>query len=119
MFNLMTAGNGLSPFQLSLITGTLLFANLAAFWLIRRNFFKSSSSNSCSGKKKNEILDEKEWNEFELIERKEITHNTAIYRFKLPTSESILPLPIGQVRNKYSTFLLMKILARSIGCYLE
>lgn len=92
----MSEGNGLSPLQLTLITGTLLIANLAAFWFIRKSFFKESEGKS--GNKKVKILDEEEWNEFELIEKEIITHNTAIYRFKLPTPESILPLPIGQVR---------------------
>lgn len=34
--------------------------------------------------------------EFELQEKTIISHNVAIYRFKLPTSNSILGLPIGQ-----------------------
>ena len=95
----MSEGNGLSPLQLTLITGTLLIANLAAFWFIRKNFFKNEEEKDEDKKKKGKggILDEEEWNEFELIEKEVITHNTAIYRFKLPTPESVLPLPIGQV----------------------
>lgn len=34
--------------------------------------------------------------EFELQEKTVLSHNTAIYRFSLPTSKSILGLPIGQ-----------------------
>lgn len=34
--------------------------------------------------------------EFELLEKTVISHNVAIYRFKLPTSQSVLGLPIGQ-----------------------
>ncbi|KAM3506527.1 hypothetical protein MY11210_007519 [Beauveria gryllotalpidicola] len=34
--------------------------------------------------------------EFELQEKTVISHNVAIYRFKLPSSQSILGLPIGQ-----------------------
>ena len=97
----MSEGNGLSPLQLTLITGTLLIANLAAFWFIRKSFFKEGEGEE--GKRENKkikILDEEEWNEFELIEKEIITHNTAIYRFKLPTPESVLPLPIGQVRDE-------------------
>ena len=94
----MSEGNGLSPLQLTLITGTLLIANLAAFWLIRKNFFKSPESAE-NDKKDSSILSEEEWKEFELIEKEIVTHNTAIYRFKLPTEESVLPLPIGQVRT--------------------
>lgn len=104
----MSEGTGLSPLQLTLITGTLLIANLAAFWFIRKNFFKvdhdhekdKNKDEMINGKKelkRNIILDPEEWNEFELIGKKVITHNTAIYSFKLPTPESVLPLPIGQV----------------------
>ena len=97
----MSEGNGLSPLQLTLITGTLLAANLAAFWFIRKNFFKTENGDDERKKMKGKggILDEEEWKEFELIGKEIITHNTAIYRFKLPTPESILPLPIGQVRQ--------------------
>ena len=93
----MADPNGLSPFQLTLITGTFLIANLSALWFIRRNFFKSSSSSS--EEEKSLILSVEEWKEFELIEKEVLNHNTAIYRFKLPTEESVLPLPIGQVKN--------------------
>lgn len=94
----MSDGNGLSPLQLTLITGTLLIANLAAFWFIRKNFFKETAEEE--KKESNaDILSETEWKEFELIEKEVITHNTSIYRFKLPTEDSVLPLPIGQVRK--------------------
>ena len=94
---------GLSALQWTLLTGTVLIANAAAFWFISRNFFngnaatRSEGTESNKNKNKNGILDEEEWNEFELIEKQVVTHNSAIYRFKLPTSESVLPLPIGQV----------------------
>lgn len=95
----MSEGIGLSPLQLTLITGTLLIANLAAFWFIRKSFFTADDDVNTKEKNKKAkgILDAEEWNEFELIEKEVITHNTAIYRFKLPTTESVLPLPIGQV----------------------
>ena len=96
----MSDGNGFSPLQLTLITGTLLIANLAAFWFIRKNFFKSSSNDKIE--ENSSILSETEWKEFELIEKEIITHNTSIYRFKLPNEDSILPLPIGQVRTGYN-----------------
>ena len=95
----MTDGNGLSPLQLTLITGTLLIANLAAYWFIRKNFFKSSGGDDNEKESSSKILSEEEWKEFELIGKEIITHNTAIYRFKLPTEDSVLPLPIGQVRS--------------------
>lgn len=95
----MSEPTGLSVFQITLITGTLLIANLAAFWFIRRNFFISAEEEKEKEKSSGvmKILDGEEWKEFELIEKLEITHNTAIYRFKLPTPESTLSLPIGQV----------------------
>ncbi|CAE6394875.1 unnamed protein product [Rhizoctonia solani] len=42
------------------------------------------------------ILDPKEWKEFPLIEKIEVSPNTAIYRFGLPDPNDILGLPIGQ-----------------------
>lgn len=105
----MSEPTGLSVFQITLITGTLLIANLAAFWFIRRNFFISPEEEKEKEKSSGEmeILDGEEWKEFELIEKLEITHNTAIYRFKLPTPESTLPLPIGQViKFKFNNLML-------------
>lgn len=126
----MSDSNGLSPLQLTLITGTFLIANLAAFWFIRRNFFKSadsspssSSSTATSSKTgKDGILSVEEWSEFELIEKEVVTHNTAIYRFALPTNESILPIPIGQVFFAFYIryfYIKFALLAHSIGSYLE
>lgn len=42
------------------------------------------------------VLDPTKFQEFPLTEKTIISHNTAIYRFKLPTANSILGLPIGQ-----------------------
>ncbi|KAI6858429.1 hypothetical protein D0864_07310 [Hortaea werneckii] len=42
------------------------------------------------------VLDPTKFQEFPLTEKTVISHNTAIYRFKLPTANSILGLPIGQ-----------------------
>lgn len=95
----MTDGHGLSALQLTLLSGTFLIANLAAIWFIRRNFFKSTDTESADKKNSESILDVEEWREFELIEKEILTHNTAIYRFKLPTADSHLPLPIGQVKR--------------------
>lgn len=41
-------------------------------------------------------LDPKQWQHFNLMERKRISNNTSLYRFRLPKSTSILGLPIGQ-----------------------
>lgn len=123
----MSDGTGLSPLQLTIITGTLLIANLAAYWYIRRNFFKSAEDGSSEKESSAAILSEEEWKEFELIGKDVITHNTSIYRFKLPTEESVLPLPIGQVRILKLPFNALTLnlsvsfsfLACSISCYLE
>merc|ERR1711977_546247 len=42
------------------------------------------------------VLKPTEFQDFELTEKTIISHNVAIYRFKLPTETSILGLPIGQ-----------------------
>ncbi|KAF7189571.1 NADH-cytochrome b5 reductase 1 [Pseudocercospora fuligena] len=42
------------------------------------------------------VLDPNNFQEFPITEKTQISHNTAIYRFKLPTEDSILGLPIGQ-----------------------
>ncbi|KAH7161113.1 hypothetical protein EDB81DRAFT_714248 [Dactylonectria macrodidyma] len=42
------------------------------------------------------VLKPDEFQEFELQEKVVLSHNVAIYRFKLPTPESIFGLPIGQ-----------------------
>ncbi|CAE6425362.1 unnamed protein product [Rhizoctonia solani] len=47
-------------------------------------------------KKRAPILDPKEWKDFPLIEKIEVSPNTAIYRFGLPDPNDILGLPIGQ-----------------------
>lgn len=118
----MTDGHGLSALQLTLLTGTFVIANLAAIWFIRRNFFKSPVESTSNKKNESSILDVEEWKEFELVEKEILTHNTAIYRFKLPTEESVLPLPIGQVRwinNYLLTPTIHLFLARAISCSLE
>lgn len=48
-----------------------------------------------SGKAK-PVLNPKEWQSFKLMERKDVSDNTAVYRFRLPSDQSILGLPIGQ-----------------------
>lgn len=47
-----------------------------------------------SGSRK--VLKPAEFQEFELEEKTALSHNTAIYRFKLPRANDILGLPIGQ-----------------------
>ncbi|KAF8746294.1 hypothetical protein AX14_000085 [Amanita brunnescens Koide BX004] len=36
------------------------------------------------------------WKQFPLVKKSQISHNTAIYRFKLPNADDVLNLPIGQ-----------------------
>jgi cytochrome-b5 reductase len=42
------------------------------------------------------VLNPEKFQEFELKEKTVVSHNVAIYRFKLPTPTSVLGLPIGQ-----------------------
>ncbi|KAI8074409.1 hypothetical protein BC940DRAFT_288167 [Gongronella butleri] len=46
--------------------------------------------------KKKPVLDPKEYKKFKLVEKIVISHNTAIYRFALPSKDVVLGLPIGQ-----------------------
>ncbi|UZJ51898.1 hypothetical protein CBS101457_001218 [Exobasidium rhododendri] len=48
-----------------------------------------------SGKAK-PFLDPKNWQDYKLVEKKQISENTAQYRFRLPSENGILGLPIGQ-----------------------
>ncbi|EPQ32335.1 uncharacterized protein PFL1_00531 [Pseudozyma flocculosa PF-1] len=48
-----------------------------------------------SGKAK-PVLNPTEWQKFHLMEKKQLSSNTAKYRFRLPKQNSILGLPIGQ-----------------------
>ncbi|KAF7306658.1 NADH-cytochrome b5 reductase [Mycena indigotica] len=47
-----------------------------------------------SGSRK--VLDPKEWQEFPLVKKTQISPNTAIYRFSLPKPTDILGLPVGK-----------------------
>ncbi|PNS20210.1 hypothetical protein CAC42_5660 [Sphaceloma murrayae] len=46
--------------------------------------------------KSKKVLDPNTFQTFPLTEKTELSHNTAVYRFKLPSENSILGLPIGQ-----------------------
>jgi len=41
-------------------------------------------------------LDPETFREFKLVERRQLSHNVAKFRFALPTPTSVLGLPIGQ-----------------------
>ncbi|KAK9289572.1 hypothetical protein L1049_007728 [Liquidambar formosana] len=49
-----------------------------------------------STKKPKGCLDPENFKEFELVKRTQLSHNVAKFRFSLPTSASVLGLPIGQ-----------------------
>jgi cytochrome-b5 reductase len=42
------------------------------------------------------VLDPTKWQHYKLMERKEVSSNTNLYRFRLPSDNSVLGLPIGQ-----------------------
>ncbi|PWZ01365.1 ferredoxin reductase-like protein [Testicularia cyperi] len=42
------------------------------------------------------VLNPTQWQQFRLMEKQQLSPNTALYRFKLPRAKSILGLPIGQ-----------------------
>ncbi|ORY91105.1 hypothetical protein BCR43DRAFT_498512 [Syncephalastrum racemosum] len=46
--------------------------------------------------KKGAVLDPKAYKNFKLVEKIEVSPNTALYRFALPNKDAILGLPIGQ-----------------------
>ncbi|KAI9595418.1 NADH-cytochrome b5 reductase 1 [Syncephalis fuscata] len=43
-----------------------------------------------------QVLDTETFRKFPLVEKQVISHNTALYRFALPSKDAILGLPIGQ-----------------------
>lgn len=45
---------------------------------------------------KTPVLSKDEWRKFQLVKKDQISHNTALYRFELPSDTSSLCLPIGQ-----------------------
>ncbi|KAJ3669017.1 hypothetical protein LUZ60_010967 [Juncus effusus] len=47
-------------------------------------------------KKPKGCLDPENFKEFELVERRQLSHNVAMFKFGLPTPTSVLGLPIGQ-----------------------
>ncbi|KAF1835666.1 ferredoxin reductase-like protein [Decorospora gaudefroyi] len=57
-------------------------------------FYSSNKTSTSAGPRK--ILKPSEFQEFALEEKTVLSHNTAIYRFKLPRPTDILGLPIGQ-----------------------
>ncbi|KAG7099398.1 hypothetical protein E1B28_001251 [Marasmius oreades] len=46
--------------------------------------------------KRRPVLDPTKWQEFTLVQKTEVSPNTAIYRFALPNKNDVLGLPIGQ-----------------------
>ncbi|AMD20008.1 HCL143Cp [Eremothecium sinecaudum] len=69
-----------------------ILALLAVLLVSYLFIFKNSGSNKSTAVK---TLNN-EWQEFKLITKTQLTHNTAIYRFGLPKENAVLGLPIGQ-----------------------
>ena len=46
-------------------------------------------------------LDKNEWREFELTNIERLSHDVRKFRFKLPSKEHILGLPVGKQSSKY------------------
>ncbi|CAB4385962.1 NADH-cytochrome b5 reductase 1 [Rhizophagus irregularis] len=46
--------------------------------------------------KKKTVLNPEKWQNFTLVEKTKVSHNVAIYRFRLPNPDDVLGLPIGQ-----------------------
>ncbi|KAK6928981.1 Flavoprotein pyridine nucleotide cytochrome reductase-like, FAD-binding domain [Dillenia turbinata] len=62
--------------------------SLVAIGIVACYFYCTKKSKRC--------LDPKKFKEFKLIKRTQISHNTARFRFALPTPKSVLGLPVGQ-----------------------
>ncbi len=59
-------------------------------------FFSPSPFPSWPPTEPKPVLDPQNWQKFKLMEKQQISDNTALYRFRLPSDRSILGLPIGQ-----------------------
>ncbi|KAK9951522.1 hypothetical protein M0R45_006960 [Rubus argutus] len=67
----------------------LLGASVAVIVIVAAAFLFSS-------KKAKGCLDPQNFKDFKLVKRTQLSHNVAKFKFELPTSSSILGLPIGQ-----------------------
>ncbi|KAF1941875.1 NADH-cytochrome b5 reductase 3 [Clathrospora elynae] len=84
----MVSASDLLPFAVA-------FAVILGGWIL----FSGSTGTAMVAKPaaaKKTVLNPTEFQDFELEAKTVLSHNTAIYRFKLPTPTSILGLPIGQ-----------------------
>lgn len=66
----------------------IITAIIASLWFKYLYFDKKSEIKK--------VLNPKEWKNFVLIKKLIISHNVALYRFKLPNPDDVLGLPIGQ-----------------------
>ncbi|RKP24467.1 hypothetical protein SYNPS1DRAFT_33212 [Syncephalis pseudoplumigaleata] len=69
-------------------------AVIAALAGVATSSYLMQRLNASSSKRK--VLDTQEFRKFPLVEKRVISHNTALYRFALPSSDDVLGLPIGQ-----------------------
>lgn len=85
-----------------LILGALLFKKdllplaIAATGLLGGIQYALANQGPPPAPKGRKILHPEQFQEFPISEKTQISHNTAIYRFKLPNDSDILGLPIGQ-----------------------
>nr|POF07053.1 nadh-cytochrome b5 reductase 1 [Quercus suber] len=76
--------------------GMAILATVLLAIVISAGFAVFTMSRSSGSGKPKAVLDPVNYQEFPITEKTAISHNTAIYRFGLPTPNSILGLPIGQ-----------------------
>ena len=55
-------------------------------------------------------LDPENFKDFKLVEKRQLSHNVAKFRFALPTPTSVLGLPIGQHISAIAGFLVCSFL---------
>lgn len=74
-------------------TGLLAIGGIFAYKMLNCASCKSSKK---SKKNKVALIDSNVKYPFELVFKEELTHDTRLFRFALPSSEHVLGLPIGQ-----------------------
>lgn len=75
-----------------MVPGKLIFTATALLVCIIVSVFLEYQSKN----KNKPVLDKEKMQEFPLISKTVLTHNTAVYRFGLPKPDQVLGLPIGQ-----------------------
>jgi len=75
---------------------SLVLAGYGVYSNRTRTYSRPANSFTDTSTEAKKVLKPDEFQEYPLGEKQVLSHNTAIYRFKLPTENSILGLPIGQ-----------------------